>query len=161
MDGDVYARMISVIRGEHETEASQREGLQSGLGACPVRMRLGTVTNRVPLRVRVAGIEQPTQALRLNERLAKGAAWRMRLESPSGDYNALSGGLDGPVSCPGGSGAPQLAGVTGGSLHSADTRIDEGEATQLELDLEAGDEVLLLTEDDQVFYILMKVVQAV
>lgn len=32
---------------------------------------------------------------------------------------------------------------------------------QLEIDLEVGDEVLLLTEDDQVFYIIMKVVDAV
>ena len=32
---------------------------------------------------------------------------------------------------------------------------------QLELDLESGDEVLLLTQDDQVFYIIMKVAEAV
>ena len=35
------------------------------------------------------------------------------------------------------------------------------EAEQLELDLAVGDEVLLLTQDDQVFYIVMKVVNAV
>ncbi len=46
-------------------------------------------------------------------------------------------------------------------MHSGDTVIDQGEAEQLELDLAVGDEVLLLTQDDQVFYIVMKVVNAV
>lgn len=46
-------------------------------------------------------------------------------------------------------------------MHSPDTVIDEAQVEQLEIDLEAGDEVLLLTQDDQVFYVMMKVVDAV
>lgn len=159
MDGNPYARIVSLIQGSAGRETP--EGEYSGLGAVPVRMRLGKVTQRVPLKVAVAGIEQPTEALRVNERLVKDAKWTVKLKSPRSDYRDLSGKLAGPVDCSGGQGAPKLGTVTGGQLHSGDTLIDEGEVTQLEIDLEVEDKVLLLTEDDQIFYILCKVVQAV
>lgn len=54
-----------------------------------------------------------------------------------------------------------LVELTDGRVHSPDTVIDEAQVEQLEIDLEAGDEVLLLTQDDQVFYVMMKVVDAV
>ncbi len=63
------------------------------------------------------------------------------------------------MSTPHGTGA--LIALTDGRVHSPDTVIDEARVEQLEIDLEAGDEVLLLTQDDQVFYIVMKVVDAV
>ena len=78
----------------------------------------------------------------MNERLVKGARWKTKTTSPNSDYRGLSG-------------------VVTGQVHSADTVIDEAVVEQLELDLEAGDEVLLLTQDDQVFYIIMKVARAV
>lgn len=46
-------------------------------------------------------------------------------------------------------------------ITSSDMELDETMTEQLALDLEAGDEVLLLTQDDQIFYIIMKVARAV
>lgn len=157
MGGNPYARMLEVIRSE-STE-------QTGLGAAPCRMRIGKVTQRVPLKISVAGIEQPTEAFRINERLIKNAEWEVQITSPGNEFKQLTGALNGPVSCSGDGCSPELGAVTGGSLHSTDTRIgnEAGNATvkQMEIDLEKGDDVLLLTENDQIFYILMKVVKAV
>lgn len=161
MEGNPYARIIGVVRGETQADAAARESIQGGVGAAPMKARLGTVTQRVPLKIRVAGIEQPTEVLRINERLVKGARWRMKLTSPQSAYSGLVGALDGPISCLGGHGAPRLGKVTGGQLYSGDTAIDEASVEQLEIDLEVGDQVLTLTEDDQIFYIIMKVVDAV
>ena len=58
-------------------------------------------------------------------------------------------------------GIGSLIEFTGGDVHIPDTVIDEATVEQLEIDLEEGDQVLMLTEDDQVFYIVMKVVAAV
>lgn len=159
MDGNPYARIVALMQSGAGREAP--EGEHSGLGALPVRMRIGKVVRRVPLEVEVAGIRQPTEGLRINERLVKDAKWKVKLKSPKSDYRQLTGQLAGPVDCPGGQGSPRLGEVTGGQIHSGDTLIDEGEVTQLEIDLEVGDKVLLLTEDDQIFYIVMKVVAAV
>lgn len=165
MDGNPYARMLSVIRSESTDEAEHRGGTQGGLGVLPCRMRLGKVTQRSPLKVSVAGLEQPTEALRINERLTADAEWKVTITSPDSDYNALSGTLSGPVSCGGDGCAPQLGTVTGGQLHSENTRIgsktDPAVTKQIEIDLDVGDLVLLLTEDDQLFFIVMKVVNAV
>ena len=89
----------------------------------------------------------------------KGARWKTKTTSPNSDYNGLTGPIEGPVSTPHGVGA--LVELTDGRVHSPDTVIDEAQVEQLEIDLEAGDEVLLLTQDDQVFYVMMKVVDAV
>lgn len=161
MNRSIYSRMISVMRGEGSEVTPGGETSQAGLGAAPCRMRLGIVTQQVPLKIKVAGIEQPTQALRINERLVKGAKWKARLTSLDSKYNGLTGSLSGPVACAGGLGSPKLSTVTGGTLHSTETSMEQTVLEQLEIDLQAGDQVLLLTEDDQVFYILMKVVQAV
>lgn len=161
MDRSIYSRMISVMRREGSEVTPGGETSQAGLGAAPCRMRLGIVTQQVPLKIKVAGIEQPTQALRINERLIKGAKWKARLTSPDSTYNGLNGSLSGPVECAGGLGSPQLSTVTGGTLHSTETSMEQTVLEQLEIDLQTGDQVLLLTEDDQIFFILMKVVQAV
>ena len=81
------------MRGEH-----QKSDPQEAIGAAPVKMRLGTVTNKTPLQTEVAGVAMPASALRLNAQLAAA--------------------------------------------------------------LNVGDRVLLLTEDDQLFFIIMKVVAA-
>lgn len=159
MDGDPYARILGVIRGQGGEETEAAETRQAGRGAGPGRLRLGRVTAREPLQVLVAGVQQPASALRLNERLAKGARWKARVESPDSDCQQLTGELTGPVACPEGQG--QLGAVTAGQLHSGSTDIRDAGVTQLEIDLEVGDQVLLLTEDDQIFYIIMKVVEAV
>ena len=63
------------------------------------------------------------------------------------------------MTTPHGTGA--LISLTGGQVHSGDTTIDEAVVEQLEIDLEVGDDVLMLTENDQIFYIVMRVVAAV
>lgn len=159
MEGNPYARALELIRGQGADAAPAGDSAQAGLGAVPARMRLGTVLTAALLTVRAAGVTLPAEALRLNERLAKGAKWKARATSPDSIYSGLKGAVEGPVNTPHGLGS--LIELTGGSLHSPDTVIDEAEVEQLEIDLEPGDEVLLLTEDDQVFYIVMKVVKAV
>lgn len=159
MDGDPYARFVALGRDISADANPAGDSPQAGLGASPVRMRLGRVVSRAPLKVKVAGQVQPPSALRINERLVKGAKWKTKTTSPSSDYNTITGPIAGPVTTPHGLGA--LIEFTGGQVHSADTTIDEGTVEQLELDLETGDTVLLLTEDDQIFYIIMKVVSAV
>lgn len=159
METDPYAGLMALMRGQGADANPAGDSAQAGTGAAPARMRLGEVVSREPLAVRVAGAPQPAEALRINERLVKGAKWKTRTTSPSSDYRALSGPIEGPVSTPHGTGA--LSSLTGGQVHSGDTVIDEAEVEQLEIDLEAGDTVLLLTEDDQIFYIIMKVAEAV
>ena len=158
-DGDPYARFLAIGQAQASDAGRAGDSQQAGLGAAPARMRLGEVITAAPLTVRVAGIPQPTKALRINERLTKGAKWKTKTTSPNSDYNGLTGPISGPVNTPHGTGA--LIEFTAGEVHSADTTIDEAVVEQLEIDLEPGDEVLLLTEDDQIFYIVMKVVDAV
>lgn len=170
-DGNPYARMVSVMRDE--------AGEPGGAG--PVKMRLGTVAQRAPLELIVAGVSQPAEALKINERLTKGAKWKtritspsggiVRLSGPSGSLGTISGSASGEMTCDGEGCTPELSYISGGPLNISDalieqaalkeTEFDQAEQEQLELDLEKGDTVLLLTEDDQVFYILMKVVSAV
>lgn len=167
MDRDPYTRMVAVIRGETSEKSTTGETQPAGLGANPCKMRLGKVTQRVPLKITVAGIEQPTEVLKINERLTRNAKWKVQITSPDSDYKGLTGQLSGPVKCSHEGCSPGLDKVTAGELHSTDTTIgkdtEASRATveQLEIDLEVGDQVLLLTEDDQIFYILMKVVDAV
>lgn len=171
LDGNPYARMMSVIRdgaGEPGTTG-------------PVKMRLGTVAQREPLEVTVGGARQPAGALKINERLTRGASWKSQINSRSGRFGTLSSqsgkfdllpsAVTGSVTCAGKGCEPEMTSINGGTLNSSDVLIDQAklekleldqaEHRQLELDLEMGDTVLLLTEDDQIFYILMKVVDAV
>ena len=142
MDGNPYAGLVALIREQGADANPVGDSAKAGLGAAPARMRLGTVVSTAPLKVRAAGLVQPPSALRINERLVKGAKWKTKTTSPNSDYRGLSGSVTGQV-------------------HSTDTVIDKATVEQLELDLESGDEVLLLTQDDQVFYIIMKVAEAV
>lgn len=158
-DGSPYTRMVTLMRDQGADAAPAGDSAQAGLGAAPVRMRLGTVVSPAPLTVRVSGLLQPTRVLKINERLTKGAKWKTKTTSPNSDYNGLTGPISGPVSTPHGTGA--LISLTAGQVHSTDTTIDEAVVEQLEIDLEEGDTVLLLTEDDQRFYLVMKVVDAV
>ena len=186
--GNPYARMVAVIRGESVEHSASRSGAQgsqtagetgqTGLGMGPVKMRLGRVTSRVPLKIKVAGIEQPAEALKINERLTKGAKWKAKitapvdvLDDPARRPSAISfgppgfpgvyGPVNGTVACGGvGCSAPKLTSIDNGTLYVDDVIIDQTEHEQLEIDLEVDDQVLMLTEDDQVFYILRKVVDA-
>lgn len=157
-EGNPYARFVALSRETAADAGPAGDSAQAGLGAASARMRLGRVIQRIPLKVKVAGLDQPTEALKINERLVKGAKWKTKTTSPNSDYNGLTGPISGPVSTPAGQGA--LIEFTDGQVHATDTTIDEATVEQLEIDLDEGDDVLLLTEDDQVFYILMKVVDA-
>lgn len=181
--GNPYARMVSVIRGEAGEHSASRSGLsgdraagetnQAGLGAGPVKMRLGTVVQRKPLEITVAGVPMPAEVFKINERLTKGAKWKTKITAPVDvledparrpsatffGHTGVYGPVDGTVSC-GGHGVPKLTHINSGTLNVDDVIIDQAEHEQLEIDLEEGDTVLLLTEDDQMFYILMKVVDA-
>lgn len=159
MDGDPYARFVALGRSVSADAMPAGDSQQAGTGAAPARMRLGEVLNRAPLRVKVAGLNQPTEALKINERLVKGAKWKTKTTSPNSDIKDFTGPIFGPVQGVHGIGA--LIEFTGGEVHIPDTIIDEATVEQLEIDLEVGDTVLMLTEDDQVFYIIMKVVDAV
>lgn len=159
MEENPFTRFLAMVQEETADAGPAGDSAQAGLGAAPARMRLGRVVSAAPLTVRVAGIVQPTKALRVNERLVKGAKWKVKLTSPDSDYNGLTGPIEGPVTTPHGTGA--LISLTDGQVHSPDTTMDQAVTEQLEIDLEAGDEVLLLTQDDQVFYVLMKVVDVV
>lgn len=69
--------------------------------------------------------------------------------------SGLSGTFPGSVAYPGGTKTGCRADVQGGTL-----KTPRCYASQAEPVLKAGDEVLLLTEDDQIFYIIDKVVKA-
>lgn len=159
MDTNPYAGLVALVRRQSSDAGPAGDSAGAGLGAAPARMRLGRVAATAPLTVRVAGSIQPPGTLKINERLTLGARWKTKLTSPSGNYRDLTGPIAGPVSTPHGAGT--LSELTGGQVHSRDTVIDKTVVEQLELDLDVGDTVLLLTEDDQVFYIIMKVVDAV
>lgn len=165
-DGNPYARMLSAMWGE----SGKQIGADGTGGA--VKMRLGIVAQREPLEIIVAGIRQPTEALKVNERLAKGAKWKTKVTAPvdvlndqarrpAGIFTNVRGPVSGTVACSGMGCAPELTEIMSGTLCSSDVLINQTEQEQLEIDLEKGDTVLMLTEDDQVFYILMKVVDAV
>ena len=159
MDGNPYAQLLALTREQAADAGPAGDSQQAGLGAVPVRMRLGEVLTREPLTVKVAGLRQPTSVLKINERLVKGAKWRTKTTSPNSDIKDFTGPIAGPVQ--GVHGIGSLIEFTGGQVHIPDTVIDEATVEQLEIDLEVGDQVLLFTEDDQVFYIAMKVVDAV
>ena len=161
MDSNPYARWVGLTREQSADANPAGDSAQAGLGAAPARMRLGEVVSTVPLSVRVAGLVQPASALKINERLVKGAKWAAKTTSPDSQYNGVTGPISGPVTTPHGMSTGALEQLTGGQVHSTDTTIDQATVEQLALDLEVGDQVLLLTEDDQIFYIVMKVVDAV
>ena len=158
MDGNPYAGLVALIREQGADANPVGDSAKAGLGAAPARMRLGTVVSTAPLKVRAAGLVQPPSALRINERLVKGARWKTRTTSPNSDIKDFTGPISGPVQ--GVHGIGSLIEFTGGEVHLPDTVIDEATVEQLELDLAVGDTVLLLTEDDQEYYIVMKVVGA-
>lgn len=160
-DGNPYARFVTLGRNVSADAMPAGDSEQAGTGAAPARMRLGKVVSCKPLKVKVAGLTQPTEVLKINERLVKGARWKTKTTSPNSDIRNFTGPISGPVQLPPTHGVGALIEFTGGSVHIPDTTIDEATVEQLELDLEVGDTVLLLTEDDQVFYIIMKVVDAV
>lgn len=132
MDQDPYSSLIDLGRRMASDPPLTLEETSAKEEGAAARLREGKVKSVKPLTVTAAGLTLPTKSLRVNERLTKGAKWRFKIKSKQQDFRA----------------------------GTSDT-VEDAQAEQLELDLEQGDRVLMLTMDDQTFYILMKVVDAV
>lgn len=91
MDGNPYTRFVALSRGTASDENPAGDSAQAGLGE---------VVTAAPLTVRVTGIVQPTSALRINERLVKGAEWEADIADLGGDFSELTGPIAGPVITP-------------------------------------------------------------
>lgn len=130
---NVYGEMLAALR-----DAGSRRG---GV----LRLRLGTVKTAEPLAVDVAGIPQKAAHFYITDRLLSGHKEDVVIKG-----NA-SGSLSISASC--GYGSHDSMSVNSGSMTLA-----EGTVTQRGPVLKAGDTVLLLTDDDQTFYLMDKVV---
>lgn len=131
MEQDPYAKFVDLGRQMSAEPTFDLRETSANMEGSAVRLREGIVDTVIPLSVKVAGLKQPANALRVNERLTKGAKWRGKIDSKQADFRSSTSNV-----------------------------VADAEFEQLELDLEAGDRVLLLTCDDQTFYIVMKVVDA-
>lgn len=131
MSANSYADFVALGRQMGQEKALDMTETSADVEGAAVRLREGVVDTVVPLCVKVAGLKQKAKALKVNERLTKGAKWRVKIESKTPDFRS-----------------------------STSDTVADAEIEPLELDLEAGDKVLLLTCDDQTFYIVMKVVDA-
>lgn len=140
MREDPYSGFVSLMQ-----EAGQPKGPVG-----PARLRLGTVLSADPLKVDVAGTPQEAERFYISHRLVQEHQELLRLDCVEVDSSfSLS------VSCP----------KSAHSGSSATARVGKMQtphcvATQAEPVLKPGDEVLLLTEDDQIFFVIDKVVKA-
>ncbi|WP_455581211.1 DUF2577 family protein [Dysosmobacter sp.] len=106
-----------------------------------VRLRLGTVLTPSPLAVDVGGTTQEAARVYLCSRLARGHAETLSLKGGAGGFSA--------------NGGTHAVSIDAGSFTLIGTA-----AAQAEPVLRTGDQVLLLTDDDQTFYLIDKVVRA-
>ena len=106
-----------------------------------LRLRLGTVTAVSPLSVEVAGTEQEAERFYISCRLVQGHTEQVTLSGGSGGFTANNG-------------------THSVSLVPGTLRIEQVTQTLAAPVLQAGDQVLLLTDDDQTFYLIDKVVRA-
>lgn len=106
-----------------------------------LRLRLGTVTAVSPLSVEVAGTEQEAERFYISCRLLAGHTENIKLTGGAGGFTANSGSH-------------------GVSVDPGTVRLTQLVQTLEEPALQAGDQVLLLTDDDQTFYLIDKVVRA-
>lgn len=139
MEGNAYSELADMIN-----EAGRPKGPVG-----PAHLRLGTVISADPLAVDVAGTTQEAERFYISHRLVKEHQELLRL-----DCTSVTERFTLSVPCP-------------ISAHSGDPGSSTGMlytphcvATQAEPVLKAGDEVLLLTEDDQIFFVIDKVVKA-
>lgn len=139
MREDPYSEMIGLMR--------EAGGPKGPVG--PAHLRLGTVVSADPLAVDVAGTPQEAARFYISHRLVKEHQELLRLDCADvAEQYSLS--VSCPISAHGGSPAS-----SSGTLYTP-----RCVATQAEPVLKPGDEVLLLTEDDQTFYLMDKVVKA-
>ena len=116
---------------------TMRKAGGEGARAGRLRLRLGTVTAVSPLSVEVAG----TERFYISCRLLAGHTENIKLTGGAGGFTANSGSH-------------------GVSVDPGTVRLTQLVQTLEEPALQAGDQVLLLTDDDQTFYLIDKVVRA-
>ena len=138
MKEDAYSALASMMR-----EAGRPSGPMG-----PIHLRLGTVLAADPQKVDVAGTIQEAERFYISHRLVKDHQELLEL-----DCSGVNGNLSIQASC--GYGSHSSMSVSSGTLNTP-----RCVAAQAEPVLKAGDEVLLLTEDDQTFYLMDKVVKA-
>lgn len=110
------------------------------------RLRLGTVVSMAPLKVDVAGTMQEGERFFIAHRLISGHKETLTVE-----VTDISGALSILASC--GMGSHGGMDIYGGTVRFKAATAQDGPV------LAAGDQVLLLTADDETFYILDKVVR--
>lgn len=130
MRENAYSEIVGLMR---------EAGAPGGPGE-PVRLRLGTVLSAEPLRVDVAGTTQEGARFHVSRRLLAGYGETVTLRGGRGGFSANGG-------------------THGVSLDAETLAVNETRMTLAEPALRAGDAVLLLTEDDQTFYLVDKVVK--
>lgn len=125
---------------------TMREAGQEGIPAGNARLLHGTVLSSTPLKIDVAGTVQEAERFFISDRLVSGHAEKLTVSG-----SAVSGALDISASCAYGSHSSMT--ISSGTVALNAVATQDGPV------LKAGDEVLLLTADDQTFYILDKVVR--
>ena len=125
---------------------TMREAGQEAIPSGNARLLHGTVLSVAPLKIDVAGTMQEAERFYISDRLVSGHAEKVTVSG-----SAVSGALDISASCPNGSHSSMT--ISGGTVALNAVATQDGPV------LKAGDEVLLLTADDQIFYILDKVVK--
>lgn len=168
---DSFDRIYAAMR------QAGREEAQGGR----LRLLLGKILGPEPLRVEVDGTEQEGARFYLSRRLVSGYQERMRIHgAAAGQLTAEtsgSGNADGQLAVSGelsisGGGSGQTSGSLSGSGSASwegreELAVERGTLTlsqaEVTLDgssLHTGDLVLLLTEDNETFYLLDKVVRS-
>lgn len=141
MKENPYSAMLSVMR-----QAAEPPG-----PAGPIHLLLGTVLSADPLRVDVAGTPQEAERFYVSMRLLKG--WKESLDL---ECSEASGRFSLTASCP----CPDGGGHNGSAATMENGTVTARcAATLAETVLKQGDLVLLLSEDNQVFYLIDKVVR--
>ena len=132
MEGDPFSQFHRMLGGKIEA------GRQT-------IVRQGLVLSAEPLSIKAGGLPIPLDGscVWVNESLVREHRQKLALEE-------LSGSLEGQGSCSDG-GTVSGFSVTGGTV--------ETQARLIEPLLRAGDQVVLLSEDDQQFYLICKVVR--
>lgn len=125
---------------------TMREEGQKAVPAGNARLLHGTVLSLTPLKIDVAGTTQEAERFYISHRLVSGHAEKLKVSG-----SAVSGALAISASCPNGSHSSMT--ISGGTVALDAVATQDGPV------LKVGDVVLLLTADDQTFYILDKVVR--
>jgi hypothetical protein len=163
---------------------SMRRAGAAGASTGALRLRLGTVLSADPLKVDVAGTTQEAEHFYISARLLQDHTETVNLDGGSGSFTGQdeahtmtltsgtfslngttlnsvgSGGWNGTVDLTGGSGsfsatdASRTVSVGDGSLTMRKVTLTVAASV-----LKVGDLVLLLTDNDQIFYLIDKVVK--